>query len=472
MTDDEFLADLQRLVRRLNEMPDTREPQTTPLGAMVRDFLGRDPVTLPVTKEAFAPHRLADVSLALESLAAGDPDAVVVGVSGGQERQHEELTTLLQHRYSTFSPGPVEYSTVATGPGETRQAVGFGLHLLHHQGEPAAVLMRAPARMFGREDVAVEVLARDAAIGSVLLDEIRRRMNEHSVIRGKAISFTPDEFGHGLGRLTFLERPDVPAEDVILPDGVLDRIRAHVVDIGTHAEALLRHDQHLKRGVLLYGPPGTGKTLTVQHLISATPGRTAIVLQGGGLGYVAEAARLARAMAPSLLVFEDVDLVATERGMFGGPQPLLFEILDALDGVGGDADIAFVMTTNRADLLEPALAARPGRVDLAVEVPLPDEAARRRLFRLYGAATPLSAQALDMAATRAAGVTASFAKELIRRALLRAVLDGRDATDADLTAALEAMLEAGAQLTRTLLGSGRDAAAGDESPAAAFGWTP
>jgi DNA polymerase III delta prime subunit len=473
MSDEEFLADLHRLVHRLNEVPVTREAEETPLGAVVAAFLGRDPVELPLTRDAFAAHRLADVGIALGTLVSESPQAQVMGVSGGQERQHEDLPGLLRHRHFTFSPGPVEYTTVATGPDESRQAVSFGLHLLRHDGVPAAVLVRGPAPVYGRDDVGVEVLTADPDAGTALLAEIRRRTNDHSVIRGKMVSFSPDEFGHGFGRLTFLPRPRVAEEDVILPEGVLARIRAHVVDIGAHADELLRHGQHLKRGVLLYGPPGTGKTLTVRHLASATPGRTAILLQGGGLAYVAEAARLARAMAPSLLVFEDVDLVATERGMFGGPQPLLFEILDALDGVGGDADIAFVMTTNRADLLEPALAARPGRADLAVEIPLPDAAARRRLFRLYGASTPLSAEALDAAADRAEGVTASFAKELIRRALLRSILDGRPATDTDLLDALDEMLEAGARLTRSLLGSSADVpSAGDEASTAegTFGW--
>ena len=57
-------------------------------------------------------------------------------------------------------------------------------------------------------------------------------------------------------------------------------------------------------------------------------------------------------------------------------------MLDALHGLDGDADVAFVLTTNRVDVLEQALADRPGRIDLAVEIPLPDAAARHRLFTL------------------------------------------------------------------------------------------
>ena len=61
----------------------------------------------------------------------------------------------------------------------------------------------------------------------------------------------------------------------------------------------------------------------------------------------------------------------------------LFSLLEAMDGVGADADVTFVLTTNRADILETALADRPGRVDLAIEIPRPDAACRERLFRVY-----------------------------------------------------------------------------------------
>ena len=80
-----------------------------------------------------------------------------------------------------------------------------------------------------------------------------------------------------------------------------------------------------------------------------------------------------------MMVVEDVDLIAEDRGMHPGQHPLLFQLLNEMDGLAEDADVVFVLTTNRADLLEPALAARPGRVDQAVELQLPgpDGAAAR-----------------------------------------------------------------------------------------------
>jgi ATP-dependent 26S proteasome regulatory subunit len=132
-------------------------------------------------------------------------------------------------------------------------------------------------------------------------------------------------------------------------------------------------------------------------------------------------------------------------------------VLDALDGLDGDADVAFILTTNRVDLLERALAQRPGRVDLAVEIPLPDAESRRRLFTLYSRGLPLSPTAVADAADRAEGATGSFANELMRRTVLIAAQESRAATDADLSTALDGLLSARQHLTRSLLGHGAQA---------------
>ena len=134
-------------------------------------------------------------------------------------------------------------------------------------------------------------------------------------------------------------------------------------------------------------------------------------------------------------------------------KPLLFEVLDALDGIDADADVAFLLTTNRVEHLERALSQRPGRVDLAAEIPLPDEQGRRALIRLY-AGTLFSDDAVEDAARGSEGTTASFAKELVRRAVLLAAASATDPEDAHLLAALDALQSDNEALTRSLLGSG------------------
>jgi ATP-dependent Zn protease len=123
-----------------------------------------------------------------------------------------------------------------------------------------------------------------------------------------------------------------------------------------------------------------------------------------------------------------------------------------------------VLTTNRVDLLEAALAQRPGRVDLAVEIPRPDAEARRRLVELYSAGLPLSPEALARAALRTEGATASLFKELFRRVVLVAAERDVEVSDQVLDDVLDEILADAERLTRSLLGSGGDEASADEVP--------
>jgi ATP-dependent 26S proteasome regulatory subunit len=165
-----------------------------------------------------------------------------------------------------------------------------------------------------------------------------------------------------------------------------------------------------------------------------------VLLTGRGLGLIEQAVHIARELAPATVVFEDVDLVAGERTMdYGGGGGVLFELLNQMEGLEEDADLLFVLTTNRPDLIEPALAARPGRVDLALEVPLPDETARRRLIRLYAGDVTLDAAAEN---------------DLVAR-----TESDRQPEATDVQRALDELLDDRAALTRRLLGQPADGAA-------------
>src|SRR5260370_37927800 len=131
-----------------------------------------------------------------------------------------------------------------------------------------------------------------------------------------------------------------------------------------------------------------------------------------------------------------------------------------MDGLAADIDVTFLLTTNRADLLEEALAARPGRVDHAAELPVPDAEARGRLISLYQGSLVLDLSDPGAVIARSEGVTASFIKELLRRAALQAAEDEDQdhatgplpGTDAHMTAALDQLLDTRSALTQVLLG--------------------
>lgn len=143
---------------------------------------------------------------------------------------------------------------------------------------------------------------------------------------------------------------------------------------------------------------------------------------------------------------------------------MLNKLLNEMDGLREDADVLFILTTNRPDVLEPALASRPGRIDQAVEFPLPDDEGRGKLVRLYAADIRLSDQLVRTIVARTERVSAAFIKELMRRSVqFHLERNGSgELIAADIDDALDEMLFSGGSLNRKLLGGapGDDAGIG------------
>jgi hypothetical protein len=437
--------------------------------ATLTEHLGVPAQDLPVVVEEISAHRFVDADILLADTAAADPGHRLVGIGGGDQRHRSSLSDMLQQSqlYAQFPLSQPDYSNLAVGPDEQRQAVALGVWLFLRAGVPLAVLQRESNPRYGRQKASLEVLCPDPGATADFLAYVRRELQHNSVLKGHVVSLTVDQYGSAGAGVTFHARPELAASDVILPGDLLQKVTDHALGMAVHRDSLKALGQHLKRGILLYGPPGTGKTHTVRYLLSQGQGTTAILLSGGSLAFVSEAARMARALQPAVVVLEDCDLIAEDRSFGHGPQPLLFEVLDAMDGLDSDADVAFVLTTNRVDMLERALAQRPGRVDLAVEIPLPAHPERVALLNLYARNLELGSEAVADAAARTDGTTASFARELVRRAVVAAALTGTHAADEHLRTAVDELMADEQALTRTLLGRGPGSGSGQGVPGSA-----
>jgi hypothetical protein len=461
------LADVGRLVRRgvRAVVGAARAGERPALSAILLDHLGTGE-GLEVVEESWPPYEHVNVQAGLDAwLAAPSRSSELVGVVGFQHFQFGlgELLTgdLLPHGHGP-RPGNAATVNVASGPdGAVRPCVRCGIYLVTEGEIRTAILLFGGGDEFGRPRVAIQVVSTDPRRAPRAAEEIRAAALEHNVFRGQVLSFGQEVFGSGETFLHFHRRPQLRADQLILPPGTLAEVERQVVEVARHKDRLLAAGQHLKRGVLLYGPPGVGKTHTVRFLVSNLLDTTVLQLTGGALHLIAEACSVARALQPAMVVVEDVDLIAEERDMHGGPHPLLFQLLNEMDGLAEDADVVFVLTTNRPDLLEPALAARPGRVDQAVALELPDIAARRALFELYRGSLEVDTARLNDVLARTEGVTASFLKELLRRAALLAATRTPEAGQLsvsadDLEAALDELLDTRNAMTRSLLGSRPD----------------
>lgn len=476
-TDDEMrrtLREVRRVARLLMQGLEPDSGDGPNLLQVLEEHLGVQPDTLAVTSEDIPVHRAVDSDIAITEIAERDPEARLLGLGGGDMRHHMTFGDQIQHaRFGNGGAlGQVEYVQTAIGPGPSdhRNVVASGLWLFRYGDHPVAVRLQGAAmQMGGRPTGRLDVLAVDSDVARELVTEVRRLMQERSILRGQVVTFADDPYGQGLGGITFFERPSMERDDVVLPDGLLERVTDHVLGIAEHRAVLAEHGQHLKRGILLFGPPGTGKTHTVRYLMSQSPDTTVVLLSGGSLRFIHDAAKVARAHQPAIVVLEDCDLIAEDRSFGPMAKPLLFEVLDALDGIDADADVAFLLTTNRVEHLERALSQRPGRVDLAAEIPLPDEPGRQALIRLYAGAL-FSDEAVADVARGSEGTTASFAKELVRRAVLLAAASATDPEDAHLAAALDVLQSDNEALTRSLLGSGPGSGPGIQSmPFPSFG---
>ena len=437
-----------------------QDPAQEQLAERLAGHLLVDVQSLPVLSHEFPDYQLVDIQVALDAwpTLGYDRSVELIGVAGHQRRFHP-LSELLARGYGA-AVGPPEFVDVADSPETNRSCVRFGVFLLNERGHRSAVLLRGADPHGPMQGAMIEVLDADLQSARRTMAELRRLAVERSVLRGQVMAMGPGDGHNRYGALRFMPRPRLEREGLVLPEAVLSQVERHILGIAEHRDRLKAAGQHLKRGVLLYGPPGTGKTHTVRYLLSRMTETTAFVLSGQAPGLVGQACGLARLLQPSIVILEDVDLIAGDRsfGPIGG-NPLLFEVLNQIDGLGDDVDVTFLLTTNRVDILERALAERPGRVDAAVEIRPPDQGGRRRLFRLYGTGVGLATLDDDLlqdAVDATEGKTATYLREVVRRAALLAAdeqADGALAVDGQLLArAAGDLLEDRAGLTRALLG--------------------
>jgi SpoVK/Ycf46/Vps4 family AAA+-type ATPase len=347
--------------------------------------------------------------------------------------------------------GPVEFEPA--GVGELRiMCVAAGLWLINDEEEPLLLMLRRSDEGPHQAELGIEIMAREREIAERTLSEIEQLMAEHNVYRGRILVLSGSPWG-GIG-VKVQRLPKVTRDRIVFPSKVLEQIERHTKTFEEHVDALRAAGRHLKRGLLLHGPPGTGKTLSVMYLSTLMPGRTVLLLTGNALGAIEPACQMARELAPSMLVLEDVDLVAENR-MMGHPTSVLFDLLNQMDGLQEDIDVVFVLTTNRPEVIEPALASRPGRIDLAVETPLPDSEGRSRLLDLYGEGLDLNIRERARIIALTEGATPAFIREVLRRASLAAAEDGdaKRITDELLIGAIKDLRLTDDEVARSALGA-------------------
>ena len=351
-------------------------------------------------------------------------------------------------------PTAIVWDPHPTSTEETLNCACNALYLLRILDRPVCVLVQQRAKGVSRRAI-LQVLGRNEPDARAALNEILRISREQSVYRGQVLSVQRIKNQENDLAVQFHDMSGAGRDEIVLPPELQETIDRNILEFFRHAEALRRAGQGTRHGVLLHGPPGTGKTLVTRYLATNVRA-TVLLVHGRQYALLRPTCQLAKLLAPSLVILEDVDLIGADRrnNRHGA---LLHDLLDEMDGLGAGSDIVFLLTTNRPEILEPALASRPGRVDQAIYFPLPDLECRRRLFAQFRRGLDVSGLDLEAMLARTDGASPAFLKELFRRAVLLALERGATGeplpvTGEDFERALRELLQAGGTLTRNFLG--------------------
>jgi ATP-dependent Clp protease adapter protein ClpS len=435
--------------------------------ALASHFAGIPADRLVTTSRQFPGHMRADVQAGVDRLFSPSP-LRFFGIH--EEHRYETLTfaTLTRDGRGASAIVPAQYHDVDIGESAPVKCLENGLWLCRTDDDQHYAVVLSSHREYSREsgtriEIAVPVGAQGATFVQHCFAELERAVNDARCYRGKVLSLDVDSDYSGRTRGIMVHKvPRVQRDDVILPEATLKLLDRNVLDFVGSRPRLRELGQSTRKGILLYGPPGTGKTHTIRYLASNLPDHTTLIITAEQVGALAQYMSLARLLQPAMVVIEDADLVARDREQMNSAcdEVMLNKLLNEMDGLKQDADILFVLTTNRPEQLESALASRPGRIDQAIEVPVPNEIGRKKLVQLYGRGLPLSEAIVGEAAQRTEGVSAAFIKELMRRVAQASIVrDGGKTVDSnDISLAVDDMLFTGGKLNVKLLGGAQEMA--------------
>jgi hypothetical protein len=425
-------------------------------------FFGAEDVNgIVSSRRVFGIHLLPDLQAA--TLAQVSPHApTLLGVHQPYEQLPLTISSLLvRGNDQAIAITPLQYRDVDIGESEPFPALNTGLWLFRVVDQPVAVLLSQYSDFrsgkFAQVEIATLPGSESQAFARAFLKRIQEAGANSILYRGKVLSFEGGSDYSGMStEMSVHKLSPVAREAIILDDATMARLDRHVFAFDRHRAGLRRLGQSIRKGLLLYGPPGTGKTHVIRYIASNLPDRTTILITAEQVQNLIRYMLLARTLQPSIVVLEDVDLVGRSREGMNSPKTevLLNRLLNEMDGLGDDADILFLLTTNRPEEIEEALASRPGRVDEAIEIANPDAACRARLIALYGGALSFAEGAIDDAVALSEGASAAFVKEMVRR-LSQASLSGGHDDAVDRATVADVLTEAsenGNRIGRRIIG--------------------
>ncbi|MFB6204889.1 MAG: CDC48 family AAA ATPase [Candidatus Nanohaloarchaea archaeon] len=250
-------------------------------------------------------------------------------------------------------------------------------------------------------------------------------------------------------REVMVEVPKVSWDDIGGLEDTKDRLREMVEWPQKYPDRFDNMGIEVPKGILLYGMPGTGKTMMAKavaneanaNFISIKGPEIFSKYVGESEEAVREIFKKARQVAPTILFIDEIDSIAPRRGSrmdSGVGDRVVNQLLTELDGIESLEGVTVIAATNRPDMIDPAIM-RPGRIDRTVEIPVPDEQARRKIFDVHTGDMPLAEDVdLERLASETEKFVGSDIESVCREAGMNAIRsEGEEVTMEDFEEAVE-----------------------------------
>lgn len=265
-----------------------------------------------------------------------------------------------------------------------------------------------------------------------------------------ALCVTNDHFKFAQGtcnpsslRETVVEIPNITWDDIGGLEETKKDLQEMILYPIEHPDKFQKFGMSPSKGVLFYGPPGCGKTLLAKavanecssNFISVKGPELLTMWFGESEGNVREVFDKARAAAPCVLFFDELDSVGVARSSGGGGDAggagdrVLNQLLTEMDGAGSKKNLFFIGATNRPEILDEALI-RPGRLDQLIYIPLPDQIARLGIIKAVLRKSPVAQNvSMDFLAAQCEGFSGADMTELCQRATKAAIRESISAEE-------------------------------------------
>ena len=395
-------------------------------------------------------YRFVDIFNAIGDQCRGNAGLEVI-----ETQQQETLNQLIHDRPAQWIDRSVRRSTKVgwpTGPKETLYLPVDCFWLCPSDMPDSCFVVRLKFEEY-QQNAKLEVACQDTESGKRMLERIVEDSRRNSIYRNHVLQLayeagSKDEYGDiekpERFQITFSSAEPVTDEDIVLADEHLSVLQRNVIDLHTRREILSANGVPARRGILLHGPPGTGKTFACRYLCHKLPGATRLFVTGTALLNVGAIFSFARLLQPTIVFFEDVDLIFASREI-NLYSTALGDLLDQMDGLRSHENISVVFTTNSIDRLEAAIKDRPGRISQCVYMGAPGPEQRRRFLKHQLRKHDAGEIDIEHLVGLSDGATQAFLKEWVHRAVQIACerLDSPDQKaalrDGDFSAAMNEM---------------------------------